>query len=287
MTHSAAGVPARDESYYHAPVDPPRSGRELQGYPTLDDSVRHVAIIMDGNGRWANAHGLPRTEGHKAGERAFMEAAAGGVEAGLSHLSVYAFSTENWRRSPAEVKFLMGYSRQTIRRRRDELHSWNVRIRWSGREPRLWKSVIKELKAAEELTRHNTGMTLTMCVNYGGRAEIADAARSIARRVAAGELSAESVSEKLFARHLYLPDVPDVDVLIRSSGEQRLSNYLLWQCAYSEFMFIDTPWPAFTRDTLWECLGDFGQRERRFGGAVDKPHEGAAHTAPQEEAPLD
>lgn len=231
---------------------------------------RHVAIVMDGNGRWANSQGLPRTEGHKKGEDALMDVIAGAAEAGVKYLTVYAFSTENWKRSPAEVKFLMGYSRQVIRRRVQTLNQWNVKMLWSGRRPRLWKSVIQELEAAEKITAHNTGLVLTMCVNYGSRAEIVDAARDLAQRAAQGELQAANISEESFAAHLYLPGLPDVDLLIRSGGEQRLSNFLLWQCAYAEFLFDPTPWPLFDRQKLWELLESYGNRDRRFGGAIDQ-----------------
>ncbi len=229
----------------------------------------HVAVIMDGNGRWANARGLPRTKGHEAGELALMDTVAGAVEAGVKYLSMYAFSTENWRRSPSEVSFLMGYSRDTIRRHTDRLDSWGVRVRWVGRTPKLWKSVIKELKRAEEKTRHNTGTQLLLCVNYGGRAEIADAAKALAQEVAAGKRKAESIGVKALASKLYVPDAPDVDLLIRSSGEQRISNFLLWQLAYAELDFTDVLWPDFGREELWKSLERFARRERRFGGAED------------------
>ena len=170
---------------------------------------RHVAIVMDGNGRWAKQRGLPRTAGHERGEHALFDVVEGAIEIGVKAISAYAFSTENWRRSPDEVRFLMGFNRDVIRRRRDEMHELGVRVRWAGREPRLWRSVIKELRVAEEMTRDNTVMTLTMCVNYGGRAEIADAARSIARDVAAGRLDAEKVDQRVFAEHLYVPEVAD------------------------------------------------------------------------------
>ncbi|WP_249288511.1 polyprenyl diphosphate synthase [Mobiluncus mulieris] len=233
--------------------------------------VSHVAIIMDGNGRWANAQGLNRTAGHEAGEYALMDTIAGAVAAGVKYLSVYAFSTENWRRSPAEVKFLMGYSRRVLRARRDELNRWGVRVRWSGREGRLWKSVLAELRAAEALTRDNSGMQLIMCVNYGGRAELADAARAVAARVATREIRVENVTEKTLARELYLPDVPDVDLLIRTSGEQRTSNFLPWQAAYAELVFAPEPWPEYNRETLWRDLLAFQSRQRRFGRAVNRP----------------
>lgn len=232
---------------------------------------RHVAVIMDGNGRWANAQGLPRTEGHKAGELALMDTVAGAVEAGTEYISMYAFSTENWSRSPAEVRFLMGYSRDTIRRRAAQLADWGVRIRWVGRAPRLWKSVINELKNAEELTRENQRTQLLLCVNYGGRAEIADAARRLAQEVQEGKRKPSSINERSLAAHLYAPDVPDVDLLIRTSGEQRVSNFLLWQLAYAELEFTDVPWPEFGRQRLWEILAEYGNRQRRFGGAVEQP----------------
>ena len=234
----------------------------------------HVAVVMDGNGRWANRRGLSRIEGHRAGEAALLDVAAGALQAGVKHLSVYAFSTENWSRSPEEVRFLMGFNRDVLHRRRDQLNEWGVRVRWAGRRPRLWRSVISELEYAEELTKDNTALTLTMCVNYGGRVEIADAVRSIADDVAAGRLKPSAVSEKLIAKRLYLPDMPDVDLFVRSSGEQRTSNFLLWQSAYAEMVFLDTLWPDFTRRDLWHAIDLYTGRERRFGGAVDTPVSG-------------
>ena len=232
---------------------------------------KHVAIVMDGNGRWANRRGLSRVEGHKAGEASLLDVVAGGIQIGVTHLSAYAFSTENWTRSPDEVRFLMGFNRDVIRRRRDQLHEWGVRVKWAGRRPRLWRSVIDELEIAEELTKHNTGLTLTMCVNYGGRTEIADAVRAIAADVAAGRIKPDRVSEKTIAKHLYVPDLPDVDLFLRSSGEQRTSNFLLWQSAYAEMVFLDTLWPDFTREDLWRAIEIYASRPRRFGGAVDTP----------------
>jgi len=230
---------------------------------------RHVAVVMDGNGRWANQRGLPRTKGHEMGEAALLDVVAGAIEVGVRHLSAYAFSTENWRRSPDEVRFLMGFNRDVIRRRRDEMHAWGVRVRWAGRRPRLWRSVINELEAAEELTRHNDVLTLTMCVNYGGRAEIADAARAIAREAAAGRLNPETVDERTFARYLDEPDMPDVDMFLRSSGEQRTSNFLLWQSAYAELVFLDVLWPDVDRRVLWRAVDEYARRDRRYGAAVD------------------
>lgn len=231
----------------------------------------HIAIVMDGNGRWANRRGLARVEGHRRGEQALLDVVAGAIQAGVRYLSVYAFSTENWRRSPDEVRFLMGFNRDVLRRRREQLDAWNVRMRWAGRRPRLWSSVIGELKAAEQATQHNNGLTLTMCVNYGGRNEIADAVRSIAAQVAAGNLSPNGITERTIARHLYVPELPDVDLFVRSSGEQRTSNFLLWQSAYAEMVFLDTLWPDFTRTELWQAIQIYLERERRFGGATDQP----------------
>ncbi len=237
---------------------------------------KHIAIVMDGNGRWANRRGLTRVEGHKAGEEVLLDVVAGAIQAGVKHLSVYAFSTENWARSPDEVRFLMGYNRDVLHRRRDQLNEWGVRVRWSGRKPRLWGSVIKELQFAEQLTRDNDVMTLTMCINYGGRVELVDAMRSIGDQIAAGRLKPSAISEKLIRRHLYQPDMPDVDLFIRSSGEQRTSNFLLWESAYAEFVFLDTLWPDFSRTDLWHAISLYLDRDRRFGGAVDTPDAPAA-----------
>jgi undecaprenyl diphosphate synthase len=231
---------------------------------------------MDGNGRWANARGLPRTAGHEAGEAALLDVLAGAIEIGVKHVSAYAFSTENWKRSPEEVRFLMGFNRDVIRRRRDQLDAWGVRVRWAGRRPRLWGSVIKELEIAEAQTAGNDVCTLTMCVNYGGRAEIADAARAIAEEVAAGRLDPSKVTEKTIARHLDEPDMPDVDLFLRSSGEQRTSNFLLWQSAYAELVFLPEPWPDVDRRSLWRAVDEYARRDRRYGGAVDAVAESRA-----------
>lgn len=231
----------------------------------------HVAIVMDGNGRWANGRGLTRIEGHRAGEAALLDVVAGAIQAGVKHLSVYAFSTENWKRSPEEVKFLMGFNRDVLHRRRDQLNDWGVRVRWAGRKPRLWTSVIKELRFAERLTAGNSVLTLTMCVNYGGRTEIADAVRGLAEEVAAGRLKPSGITEKSIQRHLYTPELPDVDLFVRSSGEQRTSNFMLWQSAYAELVFLDTYWPDFSREQLWHAIELYASRNRRFGAAVDAP----------------
>jgi len=226
---------------------------------------------MDGNGRWAKQRGLPRTAGHEAGEHSLFDVVEGAIEIGVRWLSAYAFSTENWRRSPDEVRFLMGFNRDVIRRRRDEMHAMGVRVRWAGRRPRLWKSVITELQTAEEMTRDNRVLTLTMCVNYGGRAEIADAAAALARDVAAGRVDPAKVDERALARYLDEPAMPDVDLFVRSSGEQRISNFLLWQSAYAEMVFLDTLFPDFDRRHLWQAVEIYARRDRRFGGALDKP----------------
>lgn len=229
----------------------------------------HVACVMDGNGRWANARGLPRTEGHRVGEATMMDVIAGAVEIGVEELSVYAFSTENWRRSPAEVRFLMGFTRTVLRAQTDDLLEWGVRVRWVGREPRLWKSVLSEVRRSERITAGNERMVLNMCLNYGGRAEIADAARAIALDVEAGRLKASAVNDKTVQRYLYAPTMRDVDLFIRTGGEQRTSNFLMWSSAYAELYFSDLPWPEFDRTELWRACQAYAHRDRRFGGAVD------------------
>ncbi|WP_345712940.1 isoprenyl transferase [Kineococcus glutinatus] len=251
------------------PPPHPSGARPPQLPPEL--VPHHVGVVMDGNGRWANQRGLSRNEGHKRGEASLLDVVAGAIEIGVKHVSAYAFSTENWKRSPDEVRFLMGFNRDVIRRRRDEMHSWGVRVRWAGRRPRLWRSVVAELEAAEEMTRDNDVLTLTMCVNYGGRAEIVDAVRAIAAEAAAGRLDPARIDERTIARHLDEPDMPDVDLFWRSSGEQRTSNFLLWQSAYAEMVFSDVLWPDVDRRALWDAISVYAQRERRYGGALDTP----------------
>lgn len=231
---------------------------------------RHVAVVMDGNGRWANERGLPRNEGHRAGEAALLEVVAGAIEMGIPYVSAYAFSTENWRRSPDEVAFLMRFSSEVLERQLETLKSWGVRIRWAGRRPKLWKSVIELLEKCEEETKNNTLCTLTMCVNYGGRAEIADAAALLAQDISAGRLKPKHINEKVFQRYLDEPDLPDVDLFLRTSGEQRISNFLLWQSAYAEMVFMNVLWPDVSRLTLWDAVEEYASRDRRYGGAVDK-----------------
>ena len=227
----------------------------------------HVALVMDGNGRWAKKRGLARTKGHEQGEKSLFDVVEGAIQIGVKELSAFAFSTENWRRSPDEVKFLMGFNREVIRRRRDEMNRMGVRVRWVGRTQRLWKSVIEELHIAEEMTKKNKVLTLNMCVNYGGRAEIADAAQAIAHDVSRKKLKPEQINEKLFAKYLDEPKMSDVDLFLRSSGEQRTSNFLIWQSAYAEMVFMDVLWPDVTRETLWKAIEIYAERDRRFGKA--------------------
>jgi len=245
--------------------DPARS------MPSFSAVPKHIAMVMDGNGRWANERGLTRTEGHRAGEAALLEAVAGASNAGVENLTAYAFSTENWKRSTEEVKFLMGYNKDVLRRRRDLLMEWNVRIRWSGSERRLWPSVVRELRVAEEMTKNNTGLVLTMAVNYGGRQEIVAAVNKILQEVSASGSVPKSITEKTIQKRLYVPELPDVDMFLRSSGEMRISNFMLWQSSYAELIFMDVLWPDFTRESMWEAIGEFGRRQRRFGGALDAP----------------
>jgi undecaprenyl diphosphate synthase len=231
---------------------------------------RHVGIVMDGNGRWAKLRGLARTEGHAAGEEAMWDTTVGASDLGLRWLTVFAFSTENWNRPKAEVAYLMGFNRRLLRRRRDELNRMNVRVRWMGRRDwRVPRPVLREMREAEELTRDNTGMTLTIAFNYGGRVEIADAVRRILEDHDAGRLKGEKISPESISRRLYHPDMPDPDLIIRTSGEERISNFLLWQAAYSEFYFTPVYWPDFDREHLYEAIRDFQKRSRRFGAVAE------------------
>jgi undecaprenyl diphosphate synthase len=239
--------------------------------PKFSAVPRHVAIVMDGNGRWANNRGLNRTEGHRAGESALFDVVIGAIQAGVEFVTVYAFSTENWKRSPEEVRFLMGFNREVLRRRRAQLAELNVRLRWVGTPKRLWSSVVRELADAEAATAKNTGLTLTMAVNYGGRQEIVTAVQRVASRVAAGELDPGRITEKTIQRELYAPDLPDVDLFLRSSGEMRTSNFLPWQSTYAEMVFLPELWPDFNRETLWRAISEYGSRQRRFGAATDTP----------------
>ena len=226
----------------------------------------HIACVMDGNGRWAQARGLPRTAGHRAGERALFDVVEGSLAMGVQWLTVYAFSTENWRRPRDEVRFLLEFNDDILTRRRDELHDRGVRIRFVGRgDKRMPKRLAHRMEEAVALTRRNRRMTLTVAFNYGGRAEIVDAVRRI---VEAG-VAADRISEHTIASELYDPEMPDPDLMIRTSGECRTSNFLLWQMAYSELYFTDVPWPDFRRGHLFEAVLSYQDRERRFGGVSD------------------
>jgi undecaprenyl diphosphate synthase len=225
----------------------------------------HVAVVMDGNGRWAKQRGLPRTAGHEAGEAALFDLVEGAIEIGVKEISAFAFSTENWKRSPEEVKFLMGFNRDVLRRRLDDMHDLGVRVRWAGRDRKLWKSVIEELERAEKITAKNKVLTLNMCVNYGGRAEIIDAAIELGKDIKNKKIDPDKVNEKSFAKYLDVPT--DVDLFLRSSGEERISNFMLWQSAYAELIFLDVLWPDVDRRTLWNAIEIYAKRDRRFGNA--------------------
>ncbi len=222
---------------------------------------------MDGNGRWAKERGLPRTAGHEAGEKVLFDLVEAAISFGVKELRAYAFSTENWKRTPEEVKFLMGYSRDVLRNRRDRLNEMGVKVQWIGRPQRLWKSVIEELEEAQELTKKNKVLTLNMCVNYGGRAELVDAATALARDVKRGKVKPDSITEKTIEKYLYSPKMRDVDMFLRSSGEQRTSNFLPWQSTYAEFVFMDVLWPDMTPKLLWRAIEEYSERDRRFGKA--------------------
>ena len=228
-----------------------------------NDVPQHVAAIMDGNGRWATARGLPRTQGHEAGEDALFETIEGCLAIGVRWLTVYAFSTENWRRPKEEVRFLLNFNRTLLQRRRDELNDRNVRIRFIGRRDwRVPRGVLKEIREAEEQTAGNRQLTLTIAFNYGGRSELVDAIRQLIE----DGVSPKQVSEAAIAKRMYAPDMPDPELMIRTSGECRTSNYLLWQLAYTEMLFTDVLWPDFTREHLYGAIVEYQRRDRRFGG---------------------
>ncbi|MGF1596348.1 MAG: polyprenyl diphosphate synthase [Acidimicrobiales bacterium] len=226
----------------------------------------HVACVMDGNGRWAKARGLKRTDGHAAGEAALLDVVEGALELGVSWLTVYAFSTENWRRPGDEVKFLMRFNEHLLVRRRDELHAKGVRIRFIGRRDwRVPKRLLRRMDESSSLTAANRTLTLTIAFNYGSRAELVDAVREL---VAEGTVPG-AIDEAAIAKHLYDPEMPEVDLWIRTSGESRLSNFLTWQSAYAELVFVDTFWPDFRRDHLAAAVTEYQDRDRRFGGLTD------------------
>ncbi len=239
----------------------------------LDRIPAHVGLILDGNGRWANARGLPRTAGHLAGEEALFDSVQGALEIGIEWLTAFTFSTENWSRSDEEVEFLMWFNEDLLTRRRDELHEKGVRMRFAGdmADPRIPDRNRKHMAEAEDLTKRNERLNLVFAFNYGSRREITEAARSVASRVSNGELELASVDEAVLSGAMYVPDMPDLDLVIRSSGEHRLSNFLLWQAAYAEFYFPGILWPDFNRYSLLDAIVEYQSRDRRFGTADDRP----------------
>jgi undecaprenyl diphosphate synthase len=248
-------------------VSPTRNA--TQPLDTKSDSFevpRHVAIIMDGNGRWAAARGLPRVEGHRRGVEALRKTVRAAGELGISVLTIFSFSSENWSRPQSEIADLLGLLRRFIRNDLAELHKSNVRVRVIGEREDLSRDIRQLLEEAEELTHNNDGLLLVVAFNYGARQEIARAARRVALEVAHGRLAADDIGPDLLSRHLDAPDLPDPDLIIRTSGEQRLSNFLLWQAAYSELIFVPINWPDFDRAALEEAIAEFHRRERRFGG---------------------
>jgi undecaprenyl diphosphate synthase len=229
---------------------------------------RHVAIIMDGNGRWASARGLPRGEGHRRGVEALRKTVRAAGEIGISFLTIFSFSAENWSRPPSEIRDLMGLLRRFIRNDLAELHQNGVKVRVIGERGDLDPDIRRLLEEAEELTRDNTGLTLVVAFNYGARQEIARAAARIAALVKDGTLDPSAITAELIGQNLDAPDLPDPDLIIRTSGEQRLSNFLLWQIAYSELVFVPTYWPDFDRAALESAIAEYHRRERRFGGLI-------------------
>jgi undecaprenyl diphosphate synthase len=232
------------------------------------ESPRHVAIIMDGNGRWAAARGLPRVEGHRRGVEALRKTVRAANELGISILTIFSFSSENWSRPPSEIRDLLGLLRRFIRNDLVDLHKNNIRVRVIGERDDLDPDIRGLLREAEDLTRGNDGFTLVVAFNYGARQEIARAARRLVTEVAEGRLAASDITPELLSRHLDAPDIPDPDVIIRTSGEQRLSNFLLWQSAYSELVFVPINWPDFDRAALEGAIAEYRRRERRFGGLI-------------------
>lgn len=223
----------------------------------------HIAAVMDGNGRWAQRRGLKRTDGHAAGEEALMDAVEGALDMGVKWLTVYAFSTENWRRPADEVRFLMHFNESLLTRRRDELNEKGVRIRFIGRRDwRVPKRLARRIDESVELTKRNRTLTLTIAFNYGGRAEIVDAVKALIDE----GVSSSKIDEKAIAKRLYAPDMPEPDLVVRTSGEFRTSNFLMWESAYSELVFTDVLWPDFRREHLFDSVREFQDRDRRFGG---------------------
>ncbi len=233
----------------------------------------HVGLILDGNGRWANARGLPRTAGHLAGEEALFDTVEGALEIGIKWLTAFTFSTENWSRSEDEVEFLMWFNEDLLTRRRDELHDQGVRMWFAGdmSDPRIPDRNRKHMSEAEDLTRANDRLNLVFAFNYGSRTEITDAVRRLSEQAVAGEIDPADMDESAVSSAMYIPEMPDLDLVIRSSGEHRLSNFLLWQAAYAEFYFPGILWPDFDRYSLFDAVVEYQSRDRRFGAAKDTP----------------
>ena len=233
---------------------------DIEGLPN------HIAIVMDGNGRWATSQGLSRTKGHEQGEQALYDVIYGARDLGINYITVYAFSTENWSRPKAEVAYLMGFNERLLVERLGELHDNNIRVIFVGRrEKRIPSRLIKRMDEAQAKTKDNTGMTLCIAFNYGSRAEVVDATKKIVQKVIDGELSIEKIDENILSDNFYFPNMPDVDFVLRTSGEKRISNFLLFQGAYAELIFTDTFWPDMRRENLFEAIIEFQNRTRRFG----------------------
>jgi undecaprenyl diphosphate synthase len=244
------------------------TGSISAGDPAPRSLPRHVAIIMDGNGRWAQARGLPRVAGHRRGAEAVRRTVAGAVELGIPYLTLFGFSSENWKRPLGEIHDLMGLLRHYLLGEIAELHRNGIRLKVIGQIDRMAPDIVGLIEHAESVTRENSAITLTMALSYGGRAEIVAAVRAIAAAAARGDLGLDEIDETCFARHLFTVDLPDPDLLIRTSGELRISNFLLWQCAYSELVFTRTLWPDFAKSDLEQAVEEYCARERRYGARV-------------------
>ncbi|MBG0851283.1 di-trans,poly-cis-decaprenylcistransferase [Streptomyces spinoverrucosus] len=271
-TYAARQQPITRPTPHPSGVRPPRLPAEAM--------PRHVAIIMDGNGRWATARGLPRTEGHRAGANAVTDVVHGAVEIGLENLTLYMFSTENWKRPADEIQALMYEIPACVQRLLDDSLPLDIRVRWAGLPGGLPADVRETLTEVEQATRHCTGLTLTACVNYGGRAELTFAARQLTEDALAGKVEPSQISEHLLAQYLHVPELPDVDLLLRTGGDQRVSNFLPWQAAYAELVFVDTCWPDIDRRDLWRAIEQYAGRTRRYGSVPRQPQPPADVKAP-------
>ena len=270
VSKTVAGVPSSGEDH---PVpagrcpDEPLTRSQLESLQLDPDRLpKHVAIIMDGNGRWAQARGLPRIEGHRRGVGTVRRIVEQCSRLGLDQLTLYCFSSENWKRPPLELKLLMQLLEQYLVEERAEIVRQNLRFAVIGRREGLGEGVLREIETTNQVSRDNTGMRLCLAVNYGSRGELVDAARSMARDVATGKISPEQIDEQMFAKHLYTAGMSDPDLVIRTAGEMRVSNYLLWQISYAELWVTEKCWPEFTEDDLHKACRDFAARDRRFGG---------------------